>query len=155
MNSILTVAAVSAIVLGAAFMAWFPSPGHLVSVGKEFAFPPKLLDAHLYTIERHGDAVSMVSDGTLGRVLEPDGKYWQSSFAVGAQQEFFALPGPDTQTRFRLDRISADGVDINYVTRQRPRKGGEIGALVDHGVLHMTWRHNQSRFNLPPRQPEK
>ncbi|MDH4273616.1 MAG: hypothetical protein OEW08_01115 [Gammaproteobacteria bacterium] len=155
LNALFTVLAVLVVVVGAGVMAWFPSAGRLVTLGKDLAFPPKLLDAHLTTIERQGEIIKFISDGTLGRVLEADGKYWHSTFSVATTEEFYSLPGLSTATRFRLERILADGVDISYETRQRPRSANEKESVVDRGVLHLAWRQNQSRFNLPPRAPEK
>ena len=150
MNAILTVVAVTTVVIGAAVMALFPTAGRLVNVGKDFEFPAKLLEAHIYTITRHGDNVTLISDGTLGRKMEPEGRFWESTFTLNARDEFYSLPGQRGDTQFRLDRIVDDGVDISYVTRQRPSARGEAAVPIDHGVLHLTWRSGRSPYAMPP-----
>ena len=148
-------AAASLSVLAVVFaMAVFPLT-KILEVGKGLAFHDKMLDAHLTTV-RHNDrqdTVQFLSDGTLGRVMGPEGRYWEPRFEVGKSDVFYSLRRDNAYTEFRVHHIEDDGVVIEYDSKVHNLNGDNQLVSVDHGLVRLGWKENDSRYIWPYPEP--
>lgn len=116
----------------------------VTDLGKDLSFHEKMLDSHLTHVAPDDGKVKFRSDGTLGRVKEPGGRYWLPDFVVAESESFYSWPRRNAYTEFRVHKIETDGVVIEYDAKVMPSRDKVVS--VDHGLVRLAWKSGPETF---------